>query len=104
MREGIVAGSNNVFADIGHPQPEEALAKAQLAHRISTIIKQRGLTQAQAARVLGTPQSKVSLVVTGQLDGFTIDRLMRFLTALDEDVEITVHYAQGPARLRVALR
>jgi predicted XRE-type DNA-binding protein len=95
--------SDNVFADIGHPHPEEALAKAQLAHRIASLIKQRGLTQAQAARLLGTPQSKVSLVVTGQLDGFTIDRLLRFLTALDEDVEITIRHAQGPTRLRVAL-
>ena len=103
MREGIIAGSDNVFAGIGHPHPEEALAKAQLAHRIATIITQRGLTQAQAARLLDTPQSKVSRVVTGQLDGFTIDRLLRFLTALDEYVEITVRHAQGPARLHVAL-
>jgi predicted XRE-type DNA-binding protein len=103
MDEGIIAAGDNVFADIGHPHPEEALAKAQLAHRIATIIKQRGLTQAQAAHVLATPQSKVSLVVTGQLDAFTIDRLLRFLTALDQDVEITVCHAQGPARLRVAL-
>ena len=84
MREGIIAGGDNVFADIGHPRPEEALDKARLAHRIATIITQRGLTEAQAAHLLGTPQSKVSLVVTGQLDGFTIDRLLRFLTALDE--------------------
>ncbi len=49
MREGIIAGSDNVFADIGHPRPEEALAKAQLAHRIATIITQRGLTGASRA-------------------------------------------------------
>lgn len=103
MREGIIAGGDNVFADIGRLHPEEALAKAQLAHRIATIIKQRGLTRAQAARLLGTPQSKVSLVVTGQLDSFTIDRLLRYLIALDEGVEIAVRPAQGPARLRVAL-
>jgi len=74
-----------------------------LAHRIATVIKQRGLTQARAAHLLGASQSRVSLVVTGQLDGFTIDRLLRYLTALDEDVEIAVRHAQGPVRLRVAL-
>ncbi|HWS84283.1 MAG TPA: helix-turn-helix transcriptional regulator [Ktedonobacteraceae bacterium] len=103
MSEGITPSSGNVFADIGLPYPEEALAKSQLAYRIATIIKARGLSPEAAANLLGTSQSKISLIKTGQLGGITIDRLMRFLTALDEEVEIIVRHRQGPFALHVAL-
>jgi predicted XRE-type DNA-binding protein len=103
MSTKVTPINGNIFADLGLPYPEEALAKAQLALRIATIIKQRGLSQQQAAQTLSTPQSKVSSIVTGQLSGFTIDRLMRYLTALDAEIEIIVRDKQNMSPLHVAL-
>lgn len=82
--------SGNVFADIGLPDAGELLAKADLAIQISRIIEERGLTQAQAAEVLGVDQPKVSALVRGRLEGFSMERLYRFLNALGQDVEIVV--------------
>jgi predicted XRE-type DNA-binding protein len=82
--------NGNIFADLDLPQPEELLAKAGLAHQICTIIEERGLTQAQAAQVLGVTQPKVSLLSRGRLAGFSMERLVRFLLRLQCDVEITV--------------
>jgi predicted XRE-type DNA-binding protein len=83
--------SGNVFADLGLPNPEEALAKAELAHKITVLIRKRGLTQAQAAKLLGVDQPKVSALVRGRLAGFSLERLMRFLLLLGQDIRITVH-------------
>ena len=82
--------SGNVFADLGRPNPEELLAKAGLAHKIIVLIRKRGLTQAQAAKLLRVDQPKVSAMVRGNLTGFSIERLMRFLLHLGQDVRITV--------------
>jgi predicted XRE-type DNA-binding protein len=82
--------SGNVFADLGLADPIEALAKAELARAISLAIAKRHLTQAEAAAVLGIDQPKVSALTRGRLDGFSIDRLLRFLLALDHDVQITI--------------
>ena len=84
------ASSGNVFKDLGLPNPEELLAKAELVRQISEIIERRGLTQTAAAGLLGTTQPKVSDLLRGQLGGFSLERLIRFLTALDRDVEIVV--------------
>lgn len=99
-----VVGSGNVFADLGLPNAEEALAKAELAHKIGMLIKAKGLTQAQAAKVLAVDQPKVSALIRGQLSGFSIERLMRFLLLLGQDVKITVQptRARSRPRLRVA--
>ncbi len=86
----IEESSGNVFADLGVPSPEEALAKAQLASRICDIIRERQLTQVEAAKVLGINQPKVSALMRGKLDGFSLDRLFRFLNALDQNVEIMI--------------
>lgn len=86
----IVEGSGNVFADLGLPNPEERKTKADLAYQISTIIAERGLTQAQAGSVLGIEQPHVSNLLRGRLSGFSVERLMSFLTALGHDVEIVV--------------
>ena len=80
--------SGNVFADLGLPDAEDLLAKAALVHRISEIIEERAMTQAQIAKVLGTTQPKVSDLMIGRLKGFSMERLIRYLNALDEDVEI----------------
>ena len=86
--------SGNVFADLGLADPEALLAKARLAGRISDIIDERGLTQKEAAKVLGVDQPKVSMIVRGHLDRFSIDRLMQFLTRLNQEIEITVRPAE----------
>ena len=83
-------GSGNVFADLGLTDPEEALAKAELARAISGAIAQRQFTQTQAAELLGVDQPKVSALMRGRLSGFSIDRLLRFLLALDHDIEIVI--------------
>lgn len=98
-------GSGNVFADLGYARPEEALAKAQLAHRITKIIERRRLTQAEAAGILKVDQPKVSALRRGRLSGFSLDRLVRFLVLLGSDVRIVVKErpaGRRPAKLRVA--
>jgi predicted XRE-type DNA-binding protein len=82
--------SGNVFADLGLAQPEDRLAKAELARRISAIIAERRLTQREAAALLGTDQPKISALVRGRLGGFSLERLMRFLNVLGRDVQIVV--------------
>lgn len=86
----VEVSSGNVFADLGIPEPEEALAKADLAYRISSIITHRHLTQKEAAELLDIDQPKVSALMRGRLGGFSTDRLLRFLNALGRDVEIRV--------------
>ena len=92
MSERIKAtrSSGNVFADLGRPQPEEALAKARLAYEIERSIRKQGLKQSEAAKVLGIDQPKVSALRNGRLSGFSVERLIRFLNALHRDVEIVV--------------
>jgi predicted XRE-type DNA-binding protein len=68
----------------------ERLAKTQLAHQINALIQEQGITQHEAARLLGITQPEVSQLTNGRLSGFTFDRLYRCLYALDMDVEITV--------------
>lgn len=82
--------SGNVFADLGVANPQDALLKAQLAHQISVAIREKGLTQTQAADALGIDQPKVSLLMRGRLGDFSVDRLLRFIVALDNDVDIVV--------------
>ena len=86
----VTPGSGNVFADLGFPEPEEELTKAQLASHIRQIIKRRRLTQAAAASLMGIDQPKVSALLNGRLANFSSERLMRLLTTLGQDVEITV--------------
>jgi predicted XRE-type DNA-binding protein len=83
-------GSGNVFADLEYPDPEEALLKAELAREIGTAIRERRLKQEEAAAVLGLDQPKVSAIMRGRLSGFSVERLLRCLTALERDVTITV--------------
>ncbi len=78
----IRTGSGKVFADLKITDADAHLAKAKLAARISPIIKDRRLTQATAGRLLGIDQTKVSALTAGRLDGFSIDRRVRFLSML----------------------
>jgi predicted XRE-type DNA-binding protein len=86
----VIAGSGNVFADLGVNEAGEELAKAQLASAIRQTIQRRRLNQTRAAALMGLDQPKVSALMNGRLGGFSSDRLMRFLTALGQDVEIVV--------------
>jgi len=82
--------SGNVFADIGVPDAEGYLAKAKIAYQINRIIEDRGLKQIDAAKLLGIDQPKISALVCGKLSGFSIERLFRFLTILNQDIVIMI--------------
>ncbi|HEY6338068.1 MAG TPA: helix-turn-helix transcriptional regulator [Candidatus Sulfotelmatobacter sp.] len=83
-------GSVNVFRDIGVPNAEEHLVKAQLVFKIDAILKKRGLKQVEAADIFGARQPDVSKMLRGEFRQFSVERLLRFLVALDQDVEIVV--------------
>ena len=102
----VEPGSGNVFADLELPNAREALAKAQIADRISAAVGARKLTQVQAAELLGIDQPKVSALLRGRLEGFSTDRLMRFLNALGHEVEIVIRpvsRGKGEAGTRVVM-
>ena len=82
--------SGNVFKDLGLSNPEERLAKADLAIQINILIEQKKLTQSAAARLLDIDQPKISALNKGKLSGFSLERLFRFLTILGQDVTIKV--------------
>jgi predicted XRE-type DNA-binding protein len=86
----IVRGTGNVFADLGYADAEERQTKLRLAHAINGVIGRRRLTQAATAEKLGVNQPKVSALANYKLEGFSVERLMTFLTALDQDVEIVI--------------
>jgi predicted XRE-type DNA-binding protein len=88
--DAIVRGTGNVFADLGYADAEERQTKLRLAHAINSVIARRRLTQAAAAEKLGVNQPKVSALANYKLEGFSVERLMTFLTALDQDVEIVI--------------
>lgn len=92
-------GSDNVFADLGIPEAQEYLAKADVARKIIEMINSRGLTQSGAARVLRIDQPKVSALMRGILTGFSMDRLVRFVSLLGATIEISIkHQGQQPVR------
>lgn len=82
--------SGNVFADLGLSNPEERLAKAELASQINNLIKKKKLTQKAAAELLDIDQPKVSALYNGRLSGFSLERLFKFLNILGQDVTIKV--------------
>ncbi len=82
--------SGNVFADLGLENPEEELTKAKLVWEIELIIKKKRMTQVEAAKVMGINQPKVSALIRRKLDGFSVERLIHFLNALGQDIDIIV--------------
>ena len=88
--ETITRGTGNVFADLGYANADERQTKLRLAHAINGVIARRRLTQATAAEKLHINQPKVSALANFKLDGFSVERLMAFLTALDQDVKIVI--------------
>ncbi len=97
----IKSSSGNVFADLGLPDAEDLMAKANLALHIRRTIEARKLTQVQAATLLGLDQPKVSAIFNGRLDGFSTERLMRFLNDLGCDVRISVSAPHPKSRGQV---
>jgi len=98
-------GSGNVFADVGLPKAGEHLVKAQLVLRIDGLMKKRGLKQIEAAKLFGVTQPDISKMLRGDFKQFSVERLMRFLVALGQNVEIVVTPHRGrreAAQLRVA--
>ena len=92
-------GSGNIFADLGLPNAEEHQLKAALVVQLSRLIKERKLSQIDAAKLLGVKQPDLSKILSGQYRGYSVARLMRMLTAFDQDVEITTrpHRKAGEA-------
>ena len=86
----VEKSSGNVFADLGLPNPEQELLKAGLTLQVYKIVKARGLTQAQVGAVLGIKQPHVSTLMRNRAGNFSVGRLIEFLTALGQDVQITV--------------
>jgi predicted XRE-type DNA-binding protein len=87
---GITRGSGNVFADLGFADAEERQTKLRLAYALNAIVDAQHLTQAAAAARLGLNQPKVSALRNYKLEGFSVERLMTLLNALDQDVEIVI--------------
>jgi predicted XRE-type DNA-binding protein len=100
----ITRGSGNVFADLGFADAAERQTKFRLAVEINAVIARRRLTQEAAAAKMGAGQPKISALANYKLGGFSVERLMTFLTALDQDVEITIKKkprSRGTARISV---
>lgn len=88
--ETVTRGTGNVFADLGFPDAAERQAKLRLTYALNKVLEERKLSQAEAAKVLGIAQPKVSALRHYKLEGFSVERLMNLLTALDQDVEIVI--------------
>lgn len=97
-RQIAVLSSGNVFADLKLPNAEEKLAKVRLTVAINRIFENRRLTQSAAAKLLKVNQPKISALTNYRLEGFSVERLMNFLTALGRDVHIAVRPKRKSAR------
>lgn len=96
--EHVVAGSKNVFADIGLGQPEETLAKAGIVETIADLLGRRKLSQHEAGELVGLTQPQVSRLMRGDTREFSYERLMRILTSLGQDVDITIRTSRGRSK------
>lgn len=90
MANDITEGTGNVFADLGLPDAADRQTKTRLAMAVNALVKERRLKQTEAAGVLGIPQPKVSALANYRLDHFSVEKLMSFLNALEQDVEIVI--------------
>ena len=100
----VERGSGNVFADLDLPDADAHLLKAELVSRIDSIVRQRGITQAEAARILGLSQPDVSRLLRGDFRQYSIERLFRLLTALGRDIDIVIRQPRSATggKLRIA--
>jgi len=100
----IAASSGNVFADLGLCYSEIDMLKVNIAMAIAATIEERKLTQAQAAKIVGTDQAKMSMLTRGLLKGFAVERLMSYLTLLGRDIEINIPQAARPSGGHIRIR
>ena len=94
-RETVDAGTGDVFLDLGFADAGERKLRVQLAMRLNDLISRRGLTQVKAAALFGIPQPHVSELKNYKLTRFSSERLLRFLTLLDRDIEIVIRPKAG---------
>ncbi len=99
----IETGSGNVFADLGRPDVDTHLLKAEIVTRIDKIIRQRGLKQTEAAKLLGLSQPDVSRLLRGSFREYSLERLLRLLTALGRDVEIAIREPRSRRTGRISV-
>lgn len=99
----IERGSANVFADLGRPDAETHLLKAELVTRIDQIIRERRLTQARAAELLGISQPDVSRLLRGNFRDYSVERLLRLMTILGRDVEIVIRKSRARRQGRLSI-
>jgi len=99
----VEEGSGNVFSDIGLPNPEEALAKAEIARQVNRILTERGLSQVQAGELLKIAQPRVSDLVRGRLGKFSLEKLLQFARLAGIDIEIQMRPSRKPG-LKVKTR
>lgn len=102
--EKVERSSGNVFADLGFPDGGERQTRVRLAVAINEVLRRRGVSQEKSAELLGINQPKISALSKYRLEGFSVERLMRFLTALNQDVEIVIRNrprARRPGRVFV---
>ena len=102
-KDEIERGSGNVFADLGLPDAEAHLLKAQLVTRIDEIIRRRGLKQVEAAKLLGLSQPDVSRLLRGDFREYSMERLLRLLTALGRDVNIVIRESRSERQGRLSI-
>lgn len=104
IRYGVDRGSGNVFADVGWPDAETHLIKADLVARIDEIIRRRKLTQSEAAKKLGLSQPDVSRLLRGSFRDYSVERLLRLMTLLGHDVEIVLRKPRGRRNGRLSVK
>jgi predicted XRE-type DNA-binding protein len=102
--EQVVRSSGNVFADMGLPDAAELDTKARLGAALNVIVKRKRLTQAEVATALSINQPKVSALLNYKLEGFSVERLMHFLVALGQDIEIVVKSKPTSRSARIAVK
>jgi len=100
----VHASAGNVFADLGLPHSKEDMLKVEIARVISATIKSRGLTQAEAGAIMGIDQAKVSTLVRGRLQGFSIERMILFVVKLGRDVNISISREHSDREGRVCVK
>jgi predicted XRE-type DNA-binding protein len=100
----VIQSSGNVFADLGLPDAAELHTKARLCAALNRIVERQRLTQAEVAAALGINQPKVSALLHYKLEGFSVERLMHFLIALGQDVEIIVKARPNSRSARIAVK
>lgn len=104
LQEQVIPGSGNVFADMGLPDAAELDTKVRLCAALNLIVERNGLTQADVATALDVNQPKVSALLNYKLEGFSVERLMHFLVALGQDVEIVIKSKPRSRLARIAVK